>query len=114
MKMAISLLFIKHKKLVGMRKNKYNDLPFVECVDKADELIAKGGIVFQKFTCLHCGQRLTMGKPNTFYKEGTCDKCGETTKIDKCGFILMISNVPDDMLNFMQDLANKIDKEDKR
>lgn len=97
-----------------MSQNKYKELPFVECVEKADELVAKGNVVFQKFTCSHCGQRLTMGKPNTFYKEGTCDKCGKTTKIEKCGFILMISNVPTDLLNFLENITDEVDKEEKR
>lgn len=72
------------------KKGKYNDLPFIECVEIAEDLVQKGYVVFQKFTCGKCGQRLAMDKSNAFYTSGSCDKCGYVTKIEKCGFILIM------------------------
>lgn len=85
----------RRKMLGGLRvmeelsKKDYGDLPFVECVEMAEDLVRKGFVVYQKFTCGKCGQRLAMNKANSFYTSGTCDKCGYETKIDKCGFILL-------------------------
>jgi len=61
------------------------DYPFDEVVKAADECIARGGKVFQKFTCGNCGNRLTMEDADKFYTEGTCDKCGHTTDIVAAG-----------------------------
>jgi len=61
------------------------DHPFDEVVASANEQIARGATVYQKFTCGNCGNRLTMDIPNTFYESGTCDKCGHTTDIRSAG-----------------------------
>jgi hypothetical protein len=68
----------------------YGDLPFEEAYRRAKYWISQGCIIFQKFTCEKCGQRLTMEMPNVFYRAGSCDKCGHITQIDKCGFIVMV------------------------
>ena len=62
-----------------------SDHPFEEVVATAEGVIAKGGRVFQKYTCSGCGQRLAMDKPNVFYKTGECDKCGAVTDIEANG-----------------------------
>lgn len=69
--------------------NETEDLPLAECSLKAEEMIAAGGTVFQKFTCEKCGNRLIMDQPNTFYVNGSCDKCGHVTRIKYCGFLLI-------------------------
>jgi hypothetical protein len=61
------------------------DHPFDQCVADASFLCADGHWVFQKFTCSHCGNRLTMEKPNIFYTHGTCDKCHQLTDIRAAG-----------------------------
>ena len=67
------------------------DFPLHECVATVDELRAKDPTirVFQKFTCSHCQTRLTMAEPNTFFSQGTCDKCGATTEIRECNYMLL-------------------------
>ena len=67
--------------------------PFGEVVRLADEQIAKGATVYQKFTCAGCGTRQTMEKANVFYTEGRCEECGTITDLQEtgCGFLLMLS-----------------------
>ena len=71
----------------------YNDFPFYEAVEQAEELIKKGVMVHQKFTCAGCGQRLTIEEPNRFYTTGTCDKCSHVTDIRArgCNYLLIAS-----------------------
>jgi hypothetical protein len=59
--------------------------PFEEVLASANEVIERGGTVYQKFSCSNCGQRLTMDVPNTFYPEGNCDQCGHVTNIRETG-----------------------------
>jgi hypothetical protein len=68
----------------------YKDIPIEECARNADKLIRAGAVIFQKFTCENCGQRLTMTEPNTFFRYGTCDQCGHKTEIKKCGYAMMV------------------------
>jgi hypothetical protein len=74
---------------------KARDFPFDEVVSKANKIIEQGQfLVLQKFTCQHCGQRLTMDEPNMFFAEGGCDKCGKLTDIRKrgCNYLLVSNN----------------------
>ena len=71
--------------------NRYKDHPIRECMEMADEILAKGGTIFQKFTCAGCGERLTMDTPDTFFASGTCDKCDTVTKITQCNFMATFS-----------------------
>ena len=84
---------------------KPKDFPFDDVVKKASEIIEAGRfLVMQKFSCEHCGQRLTMDVPNTFFAEGGCDKCGKLTDIRRrgCNYCL-VSNTPE-----MHDLIKKV------
>ncbi|WP_028164078.1 hypothetical protein [Bradyrhizobium elkanii] len=63
----------------------YQDYPFEEVRRQADERIAMGATVFQKFTCAGCGARLTMETPNTFHEYGSCDRCNVLTNIRQRG-----------------------------
>ncbi len=67
------------------------DVPFDDAVSKGIEVIQHGGLVWQKFTCSHCGSRQTMETPNTFFTHGTCEECGRDTCIRKQGCGLAIS-----------------------
>ena len=77
-----------------------NDHPFDQVVQNANAQIAKGAVIFQKFTCAGCGNRLTMETPNTFYFEGQCDKCGVVTDLRKtgCNFMMIQTAMPLDQL----------------
>ncbi|RPH72699.1 MAG: hypothetical protein EHM78_02010 [Myxococcaceae bacterium] len=72
-----------------MSANKLNH-PFDEVVIAANDAIARGADVYQKFSCAGCGQRLTMSEANTFFETGSCDKCGVVTDIKKdgCNFLV--------------------------
>jgi len=59
--------------------------PFDEVVKTANQMIKEGFTVYQKFTCIHCENRLTMEEPNIFFEAGTCDKCGKETNIRETG-----------------------------
>lgn len=67
------------------------DEPFDRVATHAEQLVSRGAMVFQKFTCAGCGARLTMDVPDTFYKEGSCDQCGAITNIQEagCNFLLV-------------------------
>jgi hypothetical protein len=68
-----------------------SDHPLSEIIKSVNEVIAKGGVTFQKFTCQGCGNRLTIEEPNKFYTSGTCDNCGTLTDIEKhgCNFVVI-------------------------
>ena len=59
--------------------------PFWTVAEAAHKLVLAGADIYQKFTCAACGQRLTMGEKNKFFKTGTCDKCGAVTDIEAAG-----------------------------
>jgi len=65
--------------------------PVAECVRTANEHIAQGSVIYQKFTCESCGSRQTMEEENTFYLKGKCEACGHTTDIQKdgCNYMLV-------------------------
>ena len=63
--------------------------PFDEVLKQADETIEKGGKAYQQFTCVGCGNKLTMDVPNTFYTTGKCDSCGALTDIKANGMNFM-------------------------
>ena len=67
----------------------YNDYPLDEIGKTVDDVIAKGGTCYQKFTCENCGSRQTIDVPNTFYTSGQCEECKHVTDIKKrgCNFI---------------------------
>jgi hypothetical protein len=73
---------------------RYNDYPLNDVVAKAEQLIAKGHTVYQKFTCAGCGARLTVDQPNTFHPSGRCDRCPYVTniRIRGCNFMVVMSS----------------------
>jgi ribosomal protein L40E len=62
-----------------------HDLPWDQLTKKADQAIAAGATLYQKFTCDKCGARQTMTEANTFYTEGQCEECQHITDIRKKG-----------------------------
>lgn len=69
-----------------------SDLPFDVIVEQVDKLLTESPTaeVYQKFTCERCGARQTMDKPNSFYREGSCEECGHVSPIHYCGFAMVI------------------------
>lgn len=66
-------------------KDGTRDFPFDLMCAQAKELSDQGIRVYQKFTCVGCGNRLTIEEPNHFYEEGTCDNCSAVTNIRERG-----------------------------
>ena len=60
---------------------RYNDYPIAECAEACEKIIAKGGTVYQKWTCDGCGERITANNPNTFTLKGHCEGCNHITDI---------------------------------
>lgn len=71
------------------------DYPFDEVTKTAQDYIALGAQVFQKFTCAGCGARQTIDEPNRFYTSGKCQECGHVTDIRKqgCNYLLVHQGV---------------------
>lgn len=67
-----------------------NLYPFNQCVAKAQQYIRDGARVFQQFNCAFCGAKQTMDVPNTFYKLGRCEQCGQETNIERDGMNYML------------------------
>jgi hypothetical protein len=75
---------------------KFGNFPLDEIIAQANERIADGATVYQKFTCDGCGQRLTIEEPNTFHVKGACDQCDVITDIRKsgCNYMLVLGEHP--------------------
>jgi hypothetical protein len=70
------------------------DYPREEIMQMAEEAIMDAGgpdttEVYFKFTCVVCGTRCTFSQPNTLYQYGDCFLCGNQTKVDKAGYMLV-------------------------
>lgn len=63
----------------------YRNHPFLECVQAAEDRIKSGWMIYQKFSCEKCMERLTIPDANKFYTTGSCQKCGHVTDIVKTG-----------------------------
>lgn len=95
-----------------MSKGLYEDGPFYEVAHAAEALVLKGNIVYQKWTCGFCGERITMAQPNTFYKVGKHEGCDvnptdETNILDQgCNYLVIQagSKKGQDYLSHLQNL----------
>ena len=74
-----------------MMDKQYRDIPFAECCKQFETHMRNGHLVFQKFTCDHCGARQTMVEPNKMFMIGHCQECNRHTNILNCGFSAMIT-----------------------
>ena len=76
-----------------MTKRQHNNYPLRECADAAQEIIRDNpkALVFQKWTCAGCGERVTADVANSFTKYGhhtekvNGEHCGFITDIEKSG-----------------------------
>lgn len=62
--------------------------PIHEIALSCDQAMARGGTVYQKWTCLNplCGARQTMDKANTLFTSGKCEECNQVSPIKECNF----------------------------
>lgn len=78
------------------KKPKYPDAPFKECAETADKIIKEipQALVFQKFWCENCKQRVSMNNPNVFTHYGHCENCNHITNIleNGCNYRVEIPN----------------------
>ena len=62
---------------------------------KAGAAREAGGLVFFKFTCFNCKERLGFETPNTIWPKATCDKCFAVTDLAseeaELGFLLVVA-----------------------
>ena len=67
------------------------DHPYYAALRRAEELMLAGNVVFQRWTCDHCGQRQTVSSPNAFYLTGWCERCQKSTDIRArgCNYMLL-------------------------
>jgi hypothetical protein len=73
----------------------YRDYPIEQCVKQAEERrrATKGRMkIHQKWSCKHCGSRQSMAIPDTFFRSGQCEECGNVTIIDKCNYLAIIGD----------------------
>lgn len=69
------------------------DYPIEECAKTAESLIADGATIYQKWTCLGCGERKTMVEPDVFFTQGKCEECGHVTDLTKTGCNYLVHKV---------------------
>jgi hypothetical protein len=69
------------------------DFPLDECCEAARDFVADGALVFQKWTCDGCGERVTANTPNVFTELGHHEDCGHVTDIRRkgCNYALIWS-----------------------
>jgi len=72
-----------------MSKSDAPDYPIEEVLKSFEELVPRGDVLYQKWTCSTCGQRQTMAIPNVLYRQGQCEECGNVTTITHCNFLLI-------------------------
>lgn len=67
------------------------DRPFYEVATEAQQHMARGHSIHQKFTCGRCSSRQTIGEPNKFFIKGLCQACGYETDLETtgCGYVLV-------------------------
>jgi hypothetical protein len=74
-----------------MPKTDVRDFPFAECCKGAERMVQDGATVYQKWTCVRCGERVTANNPNSFTTFGRHEEkadgqpCGGVTDIQKTG-----------------------------
>lgn len=61
--------------------------PFNAVATQATASIAAGATIYQQWICSHCDAKQTMSTPNTLFRAGICEECGQTTPITKCNFM---------------------------
>jgi hypothetical protein len=68
-------------------QEKPNDYHILDVANQCDEIIAKGGTIYQKWTCINCNSRQTMEEPNKLFTSGRCEECKFVSPIERCNFL---------------------------
>lgn len=55
------------------------DLSYEDAVEMANKVAESGAQVYFKFTCEHCGERVSFQEANSIYEAGECAACGKIT-----------------------------------
>lgn len=82
-----------------VQSTKARNRPFKDIVALAEDWASKGAVVYQKWTCGLCGERITADAPNTFTTEGLHTEredgqhCGHITNLeaDGCGLVVVLA-----------------------
>jgi len=82
-------------------KADYNDYEIADMLPRIDELIQQGCLVFLKWTCPWCEERVTASEPNVYRTEGYLheDKadgewCGSTYYGTRFNYVMVFSMSP--------------------
>lgn len=69
----------------------HHDHDFDQVAARVPELMDRGFIFYQKWSCVHCGSRQTMSTVNKLFYEGICEECGNITNIkaNGCNYLLI-------------------------
>lgn len=71
-----------------------SDYPFADIVASIEKKLRDDPtlLIFQKWTCSHCGARQTMETPNQLYMTGRCEECRQVTDItaNGCNYLLIM------------------------
>ena len=70
------------------------DFSLTELAESAEEVIQQGGVVYFKWTCRGCGERVMSSTPNTFHTSMLHEDCGYTTNTEETGgnYLVMLVN----------------------
>lgn len=66
----------------------YKDFPLMDCVRGVEHILRTsppGTAIFQKWTCVGCGERVTGNEPNKLCELGHHEECGAITNIRETG-----------------------------
>jgi hypothetical protein len=76
--------------------NPFNDGPLLVVAEQVQKLLLEhqNVLVYQKWTCSHCGVRQTMAAANTFFTSGSCEECHTISPIEKCGYMAHFGAMP--------------------
>ena len=93
---------------------KYNDYSLEKCAEGAREVTTRGGVVFQKWTCDGCGDRVTASTPNKFTTLGRHDEptCGCVTdlRLRGCNYMAVWSSDVPHLPDLLAELITEKEK----
>jgi hypothetical protein len=66
----------------------YKNYPLAECIAAVQQILRTsppGTAIYQKWTCIGCGERVTGNTPNELFELGHHQDCGRITNIRETG-----------------------------
>ena len=98
-----------------------NDHPLDEVAAAAEREMAQGKLVYQKWSCELCGERIAMSEPNKFWTKGKHDDCpiepGHITILKGCNYMVVSAGTPEGeavIKTMRQDFMRPYDGETQR